>query len=101
MRSLCVTILLYTGIVLAMTSEDYLREAENYLAKGEIQAAVIQLKNALQQDPDNVRARLRLGKIYLRAGQGRAAEKELSQARKLGAKPEEVLVAGGLPTGAR
>ncbi len=92
MRSLCAAILIYTGAASAATSEEYLREAENYLKKGETQAAVIQLKNALQQDPDNARARLRLGEIYLRLGQGAAAAKELAQARKLGAKPEDVLV---------
>jgi putative PEP-CTERM system TPR-repeat lipoprotein len=84
--------LLFAAAALATTSEEYVQEAESYLQKGEMQAAVIQLKNALQQDPDNARARFRLGETYLELGQGAAAAKELGQAKALGVAAEQVLV---------
>ena len=75
----------------AADSERYVHEAEDYLRRGEPKAAVIQLKNALQQEPDNARARLLLGKTYLELGQARAAEQALNKAMELGAPEGEVL----------
>ena len=73
-------------------SEKYFREAEKYLEKGDRNAAVIQLKNALQNDRNNVQARRLLGEIYLRAGNGPAAEKELSEALRRGTRSTELMV---------
>ena len=89
---LCLAALLYATAAPAATSEEYLQEAETYLQSGEIRAAVIQLKNALQRDPDNARARFRLGETYLKLGQGAAAAKELGRARQLGMATERVLI---------
>ena len=47
--------------------------------------AIIQLKNALQQDSGLLAARVLLGKIYLETGTPSAAEKELREAEQLGA----------------
>ena len=58
-------------------SEAFFEDARKYLEKGDTNAAIIQLKNALQQDPNNVGARRMLGEIYLSAGNGPYAEKEL------------------------
>ena len=66
-------------------SEEYYQDAKKYLKKGDANAAVIQLKNALQKDRNNISARKLLGEIYLRAGNGPAAEKELRAARSRGA----------------
>lgn len=52
--------------------------------EGNIQAAIIELKNALQDDPDNVAGRFMLGKIYVDIGDGASGEKELLLARDLG-----------------
>ncbi len=88
--------------------EDFLDSAAEKLAAGETNAAVIELKNAVQLAPEHAEARRRLGEIYLSRGQGDAAAKELRRALEHGAespsltaklaralllagKPEEVL----------
>lgn len=55
-------------------------------------AAVIHLKNALQQNPKNLPARLLLGEALLVTGDLAAAEKELETARRMGADNRLVLV---------
>ncbi len=76
-------------------SNAYYDDARAYLEKGDVNAAVIQLKNALQSDPDNVAARYLLGEIYVRLGNGPAAEKELRKARERGLDEPRVVVALG------
>jgi putative PEP-CTERM system TPR-repeat lipoprotein len=78
-------------MALATDSAEYLRDAQTYLDKGEITAAVIQLKNALLADPSNKDARLLLGKAYLTQKDGPSAEKELRRAQELGVAREDVL----------
>lgn len=63
---------------------DHLSRAKAYAAQGDRKASVIELKNALQKNPDNLDARRLLGEVYLEDGQGGAAEKELLRARRLG-----------------
>ncbi len=72
----------------AASSDDYLEEAKGFLRNGDARSAVIQLKNALQEDPANLEARLILGRIYLRLEDGASAEKELRRAARLKASPE-------------
>jgi tetratricopeptide (TPR) repeat protein len=72
-------------------SQRYLREAQDLFAKRDLNAAVIQLKNALKSDAGNVPARLLLAEIYLRLGQGAYAEKELTVAHQRGAPFGDVL----------
>lgn len=79
----------------ASESDAYLHDARTYLDRGEVSAAIIQLKNALLTDPDNAEARLVLGKTYLRQKDGLSAEKELRQAQKLGVVREDVLLPWG------
>lgn len=57
--------------------------AKAYLAKGEGQTAIIQLKNALQSDPNSAEARFLLGTVLLESGDARAAYVELSKAVEL------------------
>lgn len=59
-------------------------EAKTYQQKGDDKAAIIQLKNALQQAPDNPEARFQLGELYNASGDGVSAEKELRRAQALG-----------------
>lgn len=80
------------SVVHAASSEDYLKEAEVYAKKGDIDAAIIQLKNALQKDPKNIKARFFLGKNYLKRGNGANAEKEFSRAQRLGMARKQMVV---------
>tara|TARA_R110000868_G_scaffold6363_13_gene36181 strand:+ start:25117 stop:27927 length:2811 start_codon:yes stop_codon:yes gene_type:complete len=73
-------------------SEKFLREAREFIKKGDGNAAVIQLKNALQSNPGNVAARQLLGEIYLRVGNGPSAEKEFRAAMRRGAKDTRVKI---------
>lgn len=72
------------GGAVALTAEEdavtFLEEARDYVAKQEFSAAVIQLKNALRANPNNVDARFLLGEVYLRLGDAASAEKEFGAA---------------------
>ncbi|WP_138379644.1 XrtA/PEP-CTERM system TPR-repeat protein PrsT [Luteithermobacter gelatinilyticus] len=63
---------------------EYIEEAQEYLKKGDLEAAIIQMKNAVRADPDNASIRQDLGNLYIRRGDALSAEKELSRALKLG-----------------
>jgi len=71
---------------------DYYEDALNRFDKGDYRGAIIQLKNALQKNPDDLSARLLLGRAYLQVGAGAAAEKEIRRARAGGAADELVLI---------
>ncbi|MGH6623337.1 MAG: XrtA/PEP-CTERM system TPR-repeat protein PrsT, partial [Burkholderiaceae bacterium] len=71
--------------------EALLASARSYEAKGDIKAAIIQLKNALQKRPENGEARLLLGRLSLQAGDPVSAEKELRKALEYGQTPDAVL----------
>ncbi len=65
-------------------------QAQAQAAQGKLSAAVIELKNALQKNPQDAQARFALAELYLKQELGRAAEKELLQARQLGLDEERV-----------
>lgn len=75
----------------ARDADTLMDQARQYRARGETRSAIIELKNALQKTPDNARARLLLGEVYLEAGDAVSAEKELRKARSLGMAPAEIL----------
>lgn len=64
--------------------ESRLEKARQAINEREYKTAVIQLKNVLQREPSNLQARLRLSQVYLNLGLGAEAEKELTQAERLG-----------------
>jgi putative PEP-CTERM system TPR-repeat lipoprotein len=66
-----------------------LAEAQQYHVKGDHKAAIIQLKNALQQNDAFVPARTALADIYNSAGDNVSAEKEIRKALSLGLAREE------------
>lgn len=60
-------------------------KADALIAKGDYRTAVIELKNALDKEPDNAQARLKLGQVSLALGDVQSAIKELERAVELGA----------------
>jgi len=73
------------------STETLLAEAASYQKKGDIKAALIQLKNAVANSPEDGEARLALGTLQLSSGDTASAEKELGRARSLGIPAERVL----------
>jgi putative PEP-CTERM system TPR-repeat lipoprotein len=66
------------------SAESLLAEAKQYQQKGDLKAALIQLKNAVEKSPENGNARLQLATLELRMGGAASAEKEARKARSLG-----------------
>lgn len=63
--------------------EKMLSSAKDFMVKNDSKAAVIQLKNALQANPNLAEARFLLGKALLQGGDAVGAEFELRKAREL------------------
>jgi len=61
-------------------SEQHLQDALKFAANNEIPAAIIELKSAIQQQPEDGRLRYELGLIYLKSGDTASAVKELERA---------------------
>jgi putative PEP-CTERM system TPR-repeat lipoprotein len=74
-------------------SGDFLERAQQHREKGELRASIIELKNAIQQNPKNATVRLLLGRNYLDLGEVAAAEIQLIRARDLGAESAELITA--------
>jgi Tfp pilus assembly protein PilF len=72
--------------------KDFYESAERLLEKGDRKGAIIELKNALQADPQDLTARILLGRTYLEVENGASAAKELLRARRDGARDRFVLV---------
>ncbi len=73
------------------TPDSLLASAKDYAKKGDHNAAVIQLRNTLQQAPSNGEARLLLGKELLETRDPASAEKELRRALDLKIADERVM----------
>ncbi len=78
-----------------LPADDLIADARRYRDQGDAKAAIIQLKNVVQQQPEHALARLMLGQTYLDTGDMASAEKELRRARGLGAQADLVLPALG------
>lgn len=89
------SILIITGILTACGEvkdvDELISEAVEYQKNGDDKAAIIQLRNALQQEPDNKEARYLLGALYTENGDLLSAEKELNRALSLGMDSGRVL----------
>lgn len=66
------------------TPEEHVTQAQQYMDKGELQSAVIELKSALQENSNHAQARWLLGNAYIKMGDGASAEKEFRSAESLG-----------------
>lgn len=73
------------------TSEQHLQSAKAYLEQDNIEAAVVELKNAVKLDPQSAEARFELGKAYLAKKQFESAEKELNRALDYGYPAAQVI----------
>ena len=73
-------------------SHDFLESAITLFNKKDYRGAIIQIRNALQQDPRNLSARVLFGRALLRLGDGAAAERQLWTARNAGADEALVIV---------
>ena len=71
--------------------EQLIASGKDFLAKNDSKAAVIQLKNALQADPNLGEARFLLGKALLAGGDSAGAEVELRKALNLKFASDEVI----------
>ena len=86
-----IAILLASALILSgiascgkqQTPQALVAEAREYQKNGDTSAAIIQLKNALQQNPNSAEARYLLGAIYNETGDPKSAEKELRRAADL------------------
>lgn len=75
--------------------QNLISDAVGYKQKGDNKAAIIQLKNALQKNPDDSEARYLLGTLYNDTGDPQSAEKELRKAISLGMSSAKVMPALG------
>ena len=73
------------------TSEEHLASAQAFIQASDLQAAVVELKNAIQLDPQAPTPRFELGKLYLEMGDYSGAEKELSRSMELGQPAAQVV----------
>lgn len=95
MRSVILLLMLvlvsaFFGCGKQMTDADHVQRAKDFLDKNDLQATGIELKNALQKNPNNAEARFLLGQVNIEVGNGAAAEKELKRALELGVAPEAI-----------
>jgi putative PEP-CTERM system TPR-repeat lipoprotein len=91
--ALLATMLGVAGCDTGPDAAEFLAKARTAMDGGDQTTAVIELKNALQKNPDNADARWLLGSIYLQARQGAAAQKELTRAKELGMNTEDLNLA--------
>lgn len=87
----CAALLALTLVGCARESDaDLLNSAKALLAKNDAKGAVIQIKNALQKNPQSAEARYLLGKTLLAGGSPTAALVELVKAQELQFPEEQV-----------
>ena len=73
------------------TSDEYIKEAQQYIAENNPAAAIVALKNAVQVEPKSAQARFELGQLYMQQKQFESAEKELNRALEYGFEASQVL----------
>ena len=83
----CVTLIACGG----KSMEEHIAQAQQHIASGDNNTAIIELKSAIQSDPKNAQARFLLGKVYMQSNDFASAEKELTRARDLGYSAAEVI----------
>jgi putative PEP-CTERM system TPR-repeat lipoprotein len=90
------TVLLYTlcSLLIACagkTTEEHIASAKTFISASNYDAAIIELKNALQNNRNSAEARWLLGNAYLDLGEEASAVKELRHAKELQWNPDDVI----------
>nr|ART38043.1 F111 [uncultured bacterium] len=80
----CVLFLAGCGRMGGGTAQDHLDRAAELRAKGDLKGSQIELKNALQKEPENPKARLMLGESHAQSGDFKGAQKEFNHALSAG-----------------
>lgn len=93
------TTILASAVMLAILSgcggkdaAEHYQDAQDYIAQNKFNAAVIELKSAIQQMPEQAQYRQTLGLLYLQTSDPVSASKELSRALALGAEAETLAI---------
>src|SRR4029453_7552411 len=63
--------------------QEYLKSGNRYMESGKVAEAIVQYRNAVQQDPRFGEARLKLAKAYVKVGDGRRSYAEYVRAAGL------------------
>jgi cellulose synthase operon protein C len=71
---------------------EHFADAQQFIKQQKYNAAIIELKSAVQQAPENTEYRLSLGNLYLLAGNAISAQKELLRAKQGGVPAEDVAI---------
>jgi cellulose synthase operon protein C len=89
----------------AKDSTASVKEADQYIAKGDLKAAEIELRNAIRDAPQDPVLRARLAEVYLQEGDAQSAEREARAARERNGNEADYLPvladAGGRPASPR
>jgi len=81
--TLAATVLaMVSAVANAKESSASIKDAEQYVAKGDLKAAEIELKNAVRQSPQDPILRVRLAEVYLQLGDAAMAEREARAGRE-------------------
>lgn len=75
---------------LNLTAEEHFQRAKDLQTQKNYKGSILELKSALQKDPNNAQIRWLLGEAYLKLGEGADAEKELKRAEELGVAHESL-----------
>ncbi len=75
-----------------LSVEEHIERAKDFQSKGNTRASILELKNAVQKDPNNAQARWLLGNTYLEMRLGGEAETQLDKAVKLGINPKSARI---------
>lgn len=89
-------LLLVGGCGQGVAPDERVERARDHRAEGDHRAAIIELRNALQEQSDHAAARALLGRIYVEVEEMAAAEKELRRALDLGVPRAELVVPLGV-----
>ena len=77
-------LLVLSGCGKNLTAAEHVAKAKDYMDKGNLRPALIELSTAVQKDPNSVEGRWLLAKVATDMGDGPRAEKEINKAIELG-----------------